>query len=116
MKKSLILVFASMMMLAFTQCGNSNNNNNQGEIKGSKEYRELCAGLSRCLKAIDNAQDCKELKQAYKDYVDEIYNSDIEVDDMCTDEELRKWEADVDELERLYDVKAGQLGCEKLRR
>lgn len=114
MKKFLIIVFASIMMLAFTQCGNNNNNSNQGETKGSKEYRELCAGLSTCLKAIDKAQDCSELKQAYKDYIDEIYDSDIEVDDMCTDEELRKWEADVDELERIYDEKAEQLGCEKL--
>lgn len=114
MKKGLIIVFASIITLAFTQCGNSNNNSNQEEIKGSKEYRELCAGLSTCLKAIDKAQDCKELKQAYKDYIDEIYHSDIEVDEMCTDEELRKWEADVDELERIYDSKAEQLGCEKL--
>jgi hypothetical protein len=53
-------------------------------------------------------------EQAYKDYIDEIYHSDIEVDEMCTDEELRKWEADVDELERIYDEKAEQLGCEKL--
>ena len=116
MKKVILIVFASMMMFTFTQCGNSNNNNNQGEINGSKEYRELCAGLSTCLKAIDKAQDCRELKQAYKDYIDEIYHSDIEVDEMCTDEELRKWEADVDELERIYDEKAEQLGCEKLIR
>lgn len=116
MKKVITIVFASMMMLAFTQCGNSNNNSNQGETKGSKEYRELCAGLSKCLKAINKAQDCRELKQAYKDYIDEIYHSDIEVDEMCTDEELRKWEADVDELERIYDEKAEQLGCEKLIR
>lgn len=114
MKKVIMIVFASMMILAFTQCGNSNKNSNQGETKGSKEYRELCAGLSTCLKAIDKAQNCKELKQAYKDYIDEIYNSNIEVDEMCTDEELRKWEADVDELERLYDAKAKQLSCEKL--
>lgn len=62
MEKVIMIVFASMMMFTFTQCGNSNNNN-QGEIKGSKEYRELCAGLSTCLKAIDKAQDCRELKQ-----------------------------------------------------
>ena len=72
--------------------------------------------MSTCLKAIDKAQDCRELKQSYKDYIDEIYHSDIEVDEMCTDEELRKWEADVDELERIYDEKAEQLGCEKLIR
>ena len=42
MKKVITIVFVSMMMLAFTQCGNSNNNSNQGEIKGTKEYRELC--------------------------------------------------------------------------
>ena len=116
MKKVIMIVFASMMMLAFTQCGNSNNNNSQGEIKGSKEYRELCAGLSTCLKAIDKAQNCKELKQAYKDYVDEIYNSDYEFDDMCTDKELEDWESRVDELERIYDEKAELLGCEKLIR
>lgn len=115
MKKVIIIVFTSVMMLAFTRCGNSNNSN-QGETKGSKEYQELCAGLSTCLKAIDKAQDCRELKQAYKDYVDEIYNSDIEVDEMCTDEELRKWEADVDELEKIYDAKADELGCERLLR
>lgn len=116
MKKVITIVFVSMMMFTFTQCGKSNNNSNQGEIKETKEYRELCAGLSKCLKAIDKAQDCRELKQAYKDYIDEIYHSDIEVDEMCTDEELRKWEADVDELERIYDEKAEQLGCEKLIR
>lgn len=114
MKKRLIIVFASMMMLTFTQCGNSNNNSGQGEIKGSKEYRDLCLGLSKCLKAINKARDCKELKQAYKDYLDEITHSDYEFDEMCTDKELRDWEADVDELERIYDAKAEQLGCEKL--
>jgi thiamine biosynthesis lipoprotein ApbE len=115
MKKVIMIVFASMMMLAFTQCGNSNNSN-QSETKGSKEYRELCAGLSTCLKAIDKAQDCRELKQAYKDYVDEIYNSDYEFDDMCTDKELEDWEGRVDELERIYDEKADELGCERLLR
>ena len=114
MKKVIMIVFASMMILAFTQGGNSNNSNKQGETKRSKEYRELCAGLSTCLKAIDKAQDCRELKQTYKDYIDEIYHSDFELDEICTDEELRKWEADVDELERIYDAKAELLGCEKL--
>lgn len=115
MKKVIMIVFASVMMLAFTQCGNSNNSN-QSETKGSKEYRELCAGLSTCLKAIDKAQDCSELKQAYKDYVDEIYNSDYEFDDMCTDKELEDWEDRVDELERIYDEKADEIGCERLLR
>ena len=115
MKKVIMIVFASLIMLAFTRCGNSNNSN-QGETKGSKEYRELCAGLSTCLKAIDKAQDCRELKQAYKDYVDEIYNSDYEFDDMCTDKELKDWEGRVDELERIYDAKADELGCERLLR
>ena len=73
MKKIFILVFGSTM-IAFTQCGNSNNNNNQVETKGSKEYQELCSVLSTCLNAIDKAQDCMELKKAAQDYIDEIYN------------------------------------------
>lgn len=118
MKKVLIIVFASIMMLTFTQCGNNNKNSNntQGETKGTKEYRDLCSGLSTCLNAIDKARNCIELKRAYKDYVDEIYNSDYEFDEMCTDKELEDWEGKVDELEKIYDAKADELGCERLLR
>lgn len=113
MKKIFILVFASTI-IAFTQCGNSNNtNNNQVETKGSKEYQELCSGLSTCLNAIDKAQDCMELKKAAQDYIDEIYNSDIELDEMCTDEELEEWDGKLEELDKVYETKAEELGCDK---
>ena len=113
MKKRLIIVFACMMMLAFTQCGNNNNSNNQEKVTGSKEYRELCSGWSKCMKDIDKAQDCKELKEAVGNYIDEIYSSDVEFDEMCTEEELEEWDVKLEELDKAYEAKAEELGCDK---
>lgn len=114
MKKVLMIVFVGIMMLSLSRCSSNNNSNNtQGETKGTKEYKDLCSGISTCLKAIDKAQDCNELKKAIKIYLDGIYNSDFDLDEMCTDEELKEWDVKLQELDEVYEAKAEELGCDK---
>lgn len=129
MKKTFLIILASITMFAFTQCNSTNNNGKNAKDKddteeedeidedASREYKEFLEAAKVYEKALKKARSCEDLEDAeyvledtdfYRNTINERYDED----EQMTRAEERKFDERVEEIDDLlYELKE-KFGCD----